>query len=78
MYTFMFSIPPQMVSQELVPIPSEALEITDRESTTQLFRLTPDPLPILRCEECGALVAGDSYSQTTHNSYHDRLQWGYR
>lgn len=77
MYTFMFAVPPQLVSEELVPIPSEGLEITFGEDTPRFIRKA-DPLPILRCEECAALVVGDSYSQTMHNSFHDFLQWSNR
>lgn len=73
MYTFMFSVPPGFVSEEIIPIPEEALNITFGEDSALIINPNRDPLPVARCEECGALVAMDTFSQTTHNRFHESL-----
>lgn len=75
MYTFMFNIPIEAVSQEIYPRDTEALTITQAGKETRILRTAYLTFPVLRCEECGALVAGDSYSQTKHNFFHDMAKW---
>lgn len=73
MYTYVFTVPSEFVSDKIIPL-TEPQNITTDEDSAKVVIPPRQDLPVLRCGVCFALIAGDPESKGMHNDFHDFLR----